>query len=324
MVKFERFVFPVGQGGFAFERIADYSVVFDCGSTTSPARVKQYINSLKSKVSGKIDRIYLSHFDKDHVNSIKELIDTIGIDKAVIPYVPGEYRVAYDLVTGGAYSSIRDAFVNSQVELIEPEDENTKSKSMWEWIAKPMFDRTGWTALTNNFITNGIIVAQLNDPSYVESYKDTIKQCFEHAFTKKGVNAHGLILLSQKTGGTISNNEMTYNGITTKLTEKTAALYFGDADVNAKKRAKVVQGFLKRKLLHPLLFIQIPHHGSRYNSGPDFNIDFPASYYYYQDISSNRLQKNTVLYRALTITPGILLGVKDVDPDLIEHIVEIQ
>ena len=271
---------------------------------------------------GKIDRLYLSHFDRDHVNSIQELIDTIGVKEAVIPYVPMEYRVVYDVATGGAYSSIRDILSRQEsgIHLIEPQDNDIMTQSVWEWIAKSMITKSDWTQLTNHLVTNGIQTERLHDPNYVASVKDIIKQCCDSAY-KSLINAKGLILLSQKTGGTILRNIVTYRGKTIKI-DGTAALYLGDADAKTKKRVCMIKEFLKAHLRHPLVFVQIPHHGSQNNSSPSFDNDFPACFYYYHDLSSARLRKNAVLFNNLS-NASVLLDVTDVDSEKIEHVVEI-
>ena len=48
-MRHERFIFPVGQGGFAGERIGNYVVAFDCGSISSTSKGK---TTLKLKILG--------------------------------------------------------------------------------------------------------------------------------------------------------------------------------------------------------------------------------------------------------------------------------
>lgn len=332
MERFIREIYPVGHGGFAFERIGNYSVVFDCGSK-SIARISKSVADLKAKIDGRINRLYISHFDKDHVDGIRDLVETIGVDKAVIPYIPETFRVVYNAVTDGAYSSILDILSDPEfgIDLEELERENVQKKStlardnhkrdIWEWISKPMLCDNDWQQLSNQFERNGLDARRLSDPYYVALVRGTIKDCFNSAF-KGSINAKGLILLSQNIGGTVRLNEMTQNGITWQI-DGTAALYLGDADVKAKYKADVVKGFLNRYLKSHLAIVQIPHHGSPDNSSSNFIVDFPARFCFYNDISSLRLQRNSALFNALT-NAGSLLEVRDVDSDTITHIVEIQ
>jgi beta-lactamase superfamily II metal-dependent hydrolase len=97
----------VGQGCFYsgflthIKSKESYSIVYDCGVEGS----KQYINNeinkfhvaLKLKSNGRIDLLIISHFDSDHVNKIKDLIDgASSIGKIVLPYLtPAERLMVY-------------------------------------------------------------------------------------------------------------------------------------------------------------------------------------------------------------------------------------
>ena len=322
MITFERIIFPVGHGGFAYENIENYSIVFDCGSNSCPTRVSQYISLLDAKRKGRIDVLYISHFDKDHVDGIRELIDVVGVKRAVIPYVPAAFRVAYNAITGGAYSSIREIITRREIELDELREERNNNIDVWEWISKPMLTMTDWGVLDHIFHGEGIDSNLLQDPEYVNQNKNRINDCFKTAFGYQGPNAKGLILLSQKTGGRIMSNELFVHGEILSINE-TAALYTGDANLRANNYVRKVKGFLCAMIRGDLALMQIPHHGSEYNVGSHFVIDFPARYYYYHDKSSERLRRNLPLYNNLTRSHK-LLDVRDIGSDLIEQRVEIQ
>lgn len=321
MESFLREIYPVGHGGFSFERIGNYSVVFDCGSKTSPARVSQYINRLKDIVNGKIDRLYISHFDKDHVNSIHELIDVIGVKAAVIPYIPDEYAVIYNAMTGNAYSTMRRVLFNRELDVVALLQEAVTRLSGWEWIAKPMLSTTEWTKLGNELEKQGLQEDLLQDPEYVNENKKTINNCFKKLFGSKGPNSKGLILLSQKTNGVVLYNLVTANALSEHVIG-TSALYTGDANMISPSCVTEVQTFLREHFRGQLSLVQIPHHGSCSNSGAHFDLQYPAKYYYFHDITSKRFRKNTILYNSLKHTNS-LLEVKDVDGDIICQRIEL-
>jgi glyoxylase-like metal-dependent hydrolase (beta-lactamase superfamily II) len=175
MITFERVIFPVGQGGFAYENIGGYSIVFDCGSKSpkSESKVPKYINDLRAKQNDKIDRLYISHFDKDHVDGITELIDIVGVKRAVIPYVPVAFRVAYNAITDGAYSSIREIITGREIGLDELSDERNDNTDVWEWISKPMLTMEDWEVLGHIFDREGIDSNMLHDPMYIDQNKKT-------------------------------------------------------------------------------------------------------------------------------------------------------
>lgn len=82
-IVFKRIFHPVGHGAFFTEQFIDpisnivqYNVVYDCGSI-SP-QMKERIYHISDDMFYKnrcIDALFLSHFDDDHVNAIKYLVD---------------------------------------------------------------------------------------------------------------------------------------------------------------------------------------------------------------------------------------------------------
>lgn len=93
---------PVGQGLFAAGMIwsshdqwPDFTWVYDCGSSDSPAALEREIERLKLELIGRniIDVLILSHFDRDHINGVKELLKHFKVNRLFIPYVPLEKRL---------------------------------------------------------------------------------------------------------------------------------------------------------------------------------------------------------------------------------------
>lgn len=89
---------PVGQGAFYSEQFRsengdDFRIVYDCGTKTSkekvdPVKVIQYA----FKDSKPIDILFISHFDKDHVSMINELLSQHAILCVVLPLLPVEEK----------------------------------------------------------------------------------------------------------------------------------------------------------------------------------------------------------------------------------------
>lgn len=64
-----RILYPVGQGGFAFEHIDGVSIIYDCGSDTSPKRVEMYIDQLLNK--GVVDKEFKQVISEEgHVQKV--------------------------------------------------------------------------------------------------------------------------------------------------------------------------------------------------------------------------------------------------------------
>ena len=70
----------VGQGLFSSGRIQmgdalAFHWVYDCGTSSSQKLIQNAVNKYNSdKNQGNIDLLVLSHFDKDHISGVKELV----------------------------------------------------------------------------------------------------------------------------------------------------------------------------------------------------------------------------------------------------------
>ncbi|PGC09924.1 hypothetical protein COL99_24340 [Bacillus toyonensis] len=91
---FSKFVFRnIGQGMFYTGQIADFNFVYDCGSESGKKMMNPAIKEYKSEFllepgkKGNLDMLVLSHFDKDHVNGVTELLNNFHVHTVVIPYL---------------------------------------------------------------------------------------------------------------------------------------------------------------------------------------------------------------------------------------------
>ena len=95
----------VGQGLFSSGRIqmGDAPVfhwVYDCGTSSSPKLLQNAVNEYNYyKNQGSIDLLVLSHFDKDHISDVKELLKNgREIKRWVVPYYPLWQRLVIALL----------------------------------------------------------------------------------------------------------------------------------------------------------------------------------------------------------------------------------
>lgn len=81
--------YPIGQGCFYGGSITttenEFTIVYDCGTVSSYSFLSQSIQKFKYNYK-RIDLLMISHFDKDHVNGLKELLTNIKCEKVIIPY----------------------------------------------------------------------------------------------------------------------------------------------------------------------------------------------------------------------------------------------
>lgn len=324
----ERFISPVGHGGFSIESIGDCVTVYDCGSTSSPQMVESSVD-IMTQYTDHVDLLFISHFDKDHVNTLRYLLSNVKVYKAITPMIPDELKWCYGVYTNGAYTSIMDLLEEYVPERDRIGDKQVEErtypfKSIWEWIAKSMMTQADFAGLKVQLQTAGIDMGMVEDADYVERNKETINNVFKNHFGPKGPNAKGLIVLSQRS----KNVEIKYSRVErgwsgrwplwiVNNTEESSCLYVGDADMRNISNNKDIQAFLKKHRTElRLQLMQLPHHGSRYNVGVHFEKDYPACFYFLNDKTTKRFQANKSLFRSLT-TKRKLLVARDVFQDLI-------
>lgn len=85
----------VGQGLFSSGRIQmgdapSFHWVYDCGTNSSPKLIQNAIQKYNQQENNAdIDLLVLSHFDKDHISGVKELLKNgRKIKRWVVPYYP--------------------------------------------------------------------------------------------------------------------------------------------------------------------------------------------------------------------------------------------
>ncbi len=69
----KRVFYPVGQGAFYIEKIHGANIVYDCGSITKNSNIDHCIKHA-FKNGEVIEAIFISHFDRDHINRLKDIL----------------------------------------------------------------------------------------------------------------------------------------------------------------------------------------------------------------------------------------------------------
>lgn len=80
MITLKRTFHPVGHGAFYTERFYEgdncvYTAVYDCGSNTLSSNELSSLVTKEFPQGSKIDALFISHFDNDHVNGIQYLLN---------------------------------------------------------------------------------------------------------------------------------------------------------------------------------------------------------------------------------------------------------
>ena len=292
--------------------IGSFVVAFDCGSTSSAGMVERCIDHLRDDIDT-IDILFISHFDRDHVNGIRYLLNHIRVRKVVTAFIPADLKLVYGVYTSGAYTAIMDMLMGNDLDVNEIGSEDMDSRSFsfqskWEWIAKSMMHTAEFEIIKSLLVTGGFDANRLQDAEYVETKKEIINSAFKHVFGAKGPNAKGLVMLSQPCKGTATLGSDVLRGFRHRFCfmqinhrDESSCLYVGDADLKNISNKKDVKDFLQRNRTEAtLLFMQLPHHGSQNSIGVNFDKGFPAQYYILNDVNTNRLQKTPRFFDAIS------------------------
>ncbi len=137
---------PVGQGLFSsgkiFTESGIFQFVYDCGSSSKAIFLKSEIKERFAK-NESIDMVVLSHFDKDHVNGLVQLIERCKIKSLFVPALRPEFRLAlafkHSQVTRDEFSFYVDPVFfleqhgKTKLVEIEPSDVLRKPKETTEY-----------------------------------------------------------------------------------------------------------------------------------------------------------------------------------------------
>lgn len=141
-----RVFFPVGMGGFSFERMDETTVVYDCGAYKSKKVINANIKALKSGFFGVkdrvIDHLFISHFDEDHCNGVDELLKTFEVKEIHLPYIAYKYRAVLNFMTNNGVTNLFHTFVqhglNSRISMYQKNRSTAYSirskNGKWEWV----------------------------------------------------------------------------------------------------------------------------------------------------------------------------------------------
>lgn len=130
-VRVDRMQYGIGQGGFHAQQIraiADvdgvdiepYRFVYDCGSDTAAIKtgqpkpllwaIQHFSDNDDPKRVDKlrVDSLYLSHFQKDHIDGAKRLAELVDLKEIVIPYLSREQilHIVGQQISSGALTAL--------------------------------------------------------------------------------------------------------------------------------------------------------------------------------------------------------------------------
>lgn len=180
----------VGQGAFytgVFKHFGgkQFSFVYDCGTDSSRQYIEKEITNFVSETNNqKIDVLFISHFHRDHINKIGELLNQTGGAKlAILPYLtPDELVLAYiDINLSGGIDPDTLAFIQNpagflqerkvdKIIFIHPSDEGDFGSEDEPQEIKTDLDSPDFDFIISNTLKPNNDILE-NDPK-VEHYYD--------------------------------------------------------------------------------------------------------------------------------------------------------
>lgn len=105
----------VGQGLFTEVNLTlsggeTFRIVYDCGSTNK-AHVDSAIKRSLKQAHSPIDLLIISHFDKDHISGVVELLRSFVVRRIMLPFVSKELRIASAILKQNCYLTSEQAAI---------------------------------------------------------------------------------------------------------------------------------------------------------------------------------------------------------------------
>ena len=118
-----RIQYPIGQGCFHTGRVGPlegavheanaFQYVYDCGSGNQQA-LGTAIETYKAQTS-RVDALFVSHFDNDHVNGLDLLLSAVKVDTVYIPYVD-DVVLVLDLIEAELDGALSGSLIEASIE----------------------------------------------------------------------------------------------------------------------------------------------------------------------------------------------------------------
>lgn len=296
MIHLTRTFHPVGFGAFYTEKHKSnngetLTIVYDCG-TKAGSNIKNIIHEAFPEKDTVIDILFISHFHKDHINGIEELMKHCIIKKVVIPYIPEENRLLFVFVEelhafrmlitntedyfGPSSEIIRivsqhnERYVDFKKVLYTGKELPLPSGvfSRWHFIPLNYDYATRIEALKKDLINQGLSYKELTNEDYIRKNYECVKRVYKEL--KGNQNETSMLLFS------FTENPCDVCCRDCRLSKRRLncmcnlnCMYCGDATM---KNNDLINDIKKRigSKLNSFHTIQIPHHGSKASFSPVF------------------------------------------------------
>jgi hypothetical protein len=275
-----RTFYSVGNGLFTFEQNDYCCSVYDCGGEN----LKTIQNALKRMPITKgctITILFISHYDNDHVNGLRDLLNDYNVKKVILPMLTplekfilssksGLLKSTQSLINN-PYDFITEISPETKVVYVEDDDEEQRRNN--EPIDIGRLNKTlasGTPILVGNWQYIAYNIKSLKISDVLKFYNGLgflVTPSMQDVINKlKGLDPNNLKRIIK---GILTKDEIQrYNDYCMTvwsgpiLNSHDGCLYTGD--YNAKKNFARLYSAYKSQWCNTSI-VQIPHHGSKYN-----------------------------------------------------------
>ena len=278
----ERTFFSVGQALFCREKVNNRTIIYDCGGQTE-AIVNGVIDTeYPGGNTSVIDALYISHYDKDHINGVFHLLNKCQVNHLFLPMVSSLSKML--LFIGQRYSSQMRSFYADPKAFIQQYSRGTQvhfvsgSAERTVQANEPIdIEMIGGTDVPNVSLLrfqdnpdwvyvpfNRKLMTTIEETTFLQaiglpvtaSFDDILKEWKKSHLALKRIVGQLVIIDIKK----INDYSMTlYSG---SISQRNACLFLGD--YNAKNYIHELKGAYSA-LWQNIRVIQVPHHGSLNN-----------------------------------------------------------
>lgn len=301
----QRIFHPIGQGAFYSERHNGFNIVYDCGEFSESSKSERLVKNSFNK-SEKIDILFISHFDADHINRIK-FLKKFKIKKVVMPLLHDDEEIFlnhfYNAIGRNDIIQIIEdpkVFFGKDTDIIKVLDDDANNDSTPDVISVEQLKDGGQ-------ISSGVVIKSVKaDWVFIpyNNHSNTRKKVLKDKFKEKKLDIEKIQtdlnyalenttkikeVYKELAGGINSNSMILYSGpiddgyfwrncccLFYEVVNRAGCVYTGDMNLIELDIDDVYEKYWKY-----VGTIQIPHHGSKHS----FKIEPFISKYYICPVS---------------------------------------
>ena len=107
----------VGQGQSVFVQAGDFTLLMDCGGSSSFAAAERAADYLRSAGENRLDLLVLSHYDKDHAGGIPMLLEWVEVGLLALPDNSADNRLRLEIEAAALATGTEIVYVTADCRL---------------------------------------------------------------------------------------------------------------------------------------------------------------------------------------------------------------